>query len=198
MSQTALSSQSNASVLSRFERIALEISAVIDSAIHAGQTVARGTLLMLTVSNSKHRAYFEATVKTSGAFSTGAATATLDISLSPLFANLRVNDVIESTAGAALGTISTINASTGAITLAANSTSNLAAGQKVRVALSQCALASSAGKVLKDEVQVTSDSDAMGVGYFAGVFVQANTTITAAALAALGGYTISSTEARLV
>lgn len=188
----------NANPVSRYESQAVPVGGVIDNAIHlAAELLKRGTLMAKIVSSGKFRAYFEATVKAGGDFANNAVGFTLDAALSPLIGNLRVGDVIESVGGTALGTIATFNATTGVGTLTGNSANNLAAAQKVRITEATVQLGSKSGRILKDEVLMGS-SDEPFVGWIEGFFIQARTTITAAALTALGGKTVSTGEIRLI
>jgi hypothetical protein len=183
-----LASIKNVAIISRFEQVALETALVVDKTIHAaGETLERGTLLG-KLASGKHRAYAEGTVKAGGAFSNAAATFTLDVAVSPIAKHLRVGDVIESVGGTALGTIATYDKVTGVGTLTGNSANNLAAGQKVRIAIATVVLANSKAKVLKNDIECSSDFDAVGVGYFEGVFVKDATTITDAAIAAVSSW----------
>jgi len=188
----------NPALISRFENLAAETSGVVDGNFSGGLTLARGTLMGKIVSTGKFRPYTEGVVKTGGAFATGSTAFTLDQSVAVGPVPFQVGDVIEDSAGNALGTIAAFNPTTGVGALVANSASNLAAGGVVRVALSVLALANGAGRILKDELSVVAGVDALGVGYFEGFFLQANTTVTAAALAAMAGKTIDAGEIRLV
>jgi hypothetical protein len=188
----------NPALLSRFERLAVETSFLIDASISGGLTLARGVLMAKIVSSGKYRPYVEGVVKTGGAFATSSAAFTLDVSQQVGPVPFQVGDVIEDVSGNALGTIASYNALTGVGALAANSAEALAAGGFVRVALASLALAYGAGKILKDEAPVDSANDTLAVGYFEGFFIQANTTVSAAALLAMQGKTIDAGEIRLV
>lgn len=182
-----LASIKNPALLSRHEQLAAETAVMIDSAAHAaGVVLPRGTLVG-KLASGKHRAYAEALTSGSG-FGTGSASFQLDPA-SALIGFLKAGDVIESVAGAALGTILTIVPSTGAGTLVANSASALAAGQSVRIALSVLPLSGLRGKVLKDECQMPADgTDQIVAAYFEAFVVKASTTITDAAIAAAGSW----------
>lgn len=189
-----LSTITNPALVSRHHQLAVEESFTIDNAVHAdGEKILRGTLFGKIVATSKYRAYAEGVV--AGAFAVNSKAFTLSGAAAKHF---RSGDVIQSTASEALGTIDDYDPETGIGTLVANSTTALAAdgSKSVRIPLATLALADSAGKVLKDEVTM-DDTDAIGVGYFEGFLVQSLTTITAAALAALGGVTTDTDEVRL-
>jgi len=188
----------NPALVSRNEHLLAETSILVDKNFHGGQTLKRGALMGKIVSSGKYRAYVEIAVKTGGAFSTAAATFTVDKSTLIGQSDLAVGDVIEDTAGNALGTIATYNPATGVGTLSGNSGSNLAAGGLVRVALSQLSLAKAAGKLLQDETYIDPAQDTVATGWFEGFFIQANSTITAAASTAMGAKNIDTGEIRLV
>jgi hypothetical protein len=188
----------NPALVSRFVELALVSSMLIDRTVHGGEILPRGTVMARIVSSKKYRAYAEGTIKAGGAFSASAPGFTLDVDVSPIAKHLRVGDVIESVSGTALGTIASYNPATGVGTLSGNSAAALAAGQKVRVAKSVLALAKGAGRILQDEVQVSSQNDSSGAAYFCGFFLKSNTTLTDDALSELGGYELEAGEARLV
>ena len=187
----------NPALLSRFEHLAAEAAILIDKSYTDGKTLARGVLMGKQVTGGKYRPYVEAEVKTGGNFATNSTAGTLDLSTQVGPVAFQAGDVIETVAGTAIGTISTINASTGAIVLTGNASNAVSAGTKVRIATSQLALDAGKGKILKDEVQIDG-LDQPAVGYFEGFFIQANTTVTDAALTAMSGKTIDSGEIRLV
>lgn len=188
----------NANPVSRYESQAIPIGGAIDNAIHlSGELLKRGALMAKIVSSGKFRAYFEATVKTANAFGTGAATFGVDLTVSPLAKNLRVGDIVESTAGVTLGTIATWDPVLGTGTLTGNSAAVLAAGNTFRITEATVQLGSKSGRILKDEVLMGSTDEAF-VGWIEGYFIQARTTITTAALTALGGKTVSTGEIRLI
>lgn len=187
----------NPALVSRFDQHALESSALLDKTYQAGVRLKKGALLG-KLGSGKYRAYVEIDVKTGGDFSNAAVGFTLDVATKVGQGDFEVGDVITSVSGTALGTILTYNKTTGVGTLAANSANNLAAGQKVKVSEAVLALGSKAGRILKDEVLVEADQDTPCAAYFEGFFLQANTTVTAAALTTLGGFTIESGEIRLV
>lgn len=193
-------------ILSRFEQLAVFVEGIIDNVVHPeGELMGRGLLLgkitagtVGTVGNL--RAYAEGKVKTGGAFSTGAATFTLDPADSAtkaMIKHFRIGDVIESTGGTALGTILTYNPVTGVGTLTGNSSNNLAAGQGVRVAAANLKISGKAGMILKDEVLMEATNEPV-VGYIEGFFKQSSTTVTAAAATSMNGTNVTSDELRLV
>lgn len=191
-----LANVTNSGTVSRYAELCVLVEGVIDNAIHSGgELLKRGLLLMKTVANGKYRAYAEALVKAGGAFSNASAAFTLDPT-SALVGYFRVGDVIESTSGTALGTIATFSAVTGVGTLTGNAANNLAAGQSVRVAESQAALSGNVGRILEDEILMDASDEAFD-GFSEGFFVQSRTTVTAAALAKLGGYLLTTDEIRL-
>jgi hypothetical protein len=192
---TKLTTITQKALVSRHDQLAVETSFLIDNAVHAsGETLAKGTL-MGKLASGKYRAYAEAFV--SVAFANNAKTFTLDPT-NPACKHFRVGDVIQGTDGTALGTIATFNPATGVGTLVANSTTSFAADgvNAVRIPLATVALASSAGKLLKDEVTM-EDTDLVATGFFEGFFVKSLTTLTAAAMTALGAITIETDEVRL-
>lgn len=188
----------NTALVSRFDHLACETGVLLDKTYQAGVRLLRGALLGKIVSSGKYRAYVEIDVKTGGDFSTVAATFTLDVATKIGQGDFEVGDVITSVGGTALGTILTYNKTSGVGTLAANSANNLAAGQKVKVSEAVLSLANKAGRLLKDETLVAADQDTPVAAYFEGFFLQSQTTVTAAALTTLGGFTIESGEIRLV
>lgn len=189
--------------VSRFEQMAVAVEAIIDNAVHpSGTKLLRGVLLAKIVSGNgtagNYRAYAEGTVKTSGAFSTAAATFTLDpATAGGLIGNFQVGDVIEGTDGTALGTILTYNPVTGVGTLTGNSTSNYTAGNTVRITEASVSIASKNGRILKDEVLMESNNEPAN-GWIEGFFIQSRTTITAAALTKMSGKAVTTGEIRLV
>lgn len=190
-----------ASPLSRQINLAVVIGLVIDLAVHAsGELLLRGALLGKILSGNgtvgNYRAYFEGTVKSGNAFGTSAATFGVDLPNSPLAKNLRVGDVLESTAGVALGTVLTWDPVAGTGTLAANSAAVLAAGNTFRVTEASLSIASKNGKILSDEVLMDANN-APASGWVEGYFIQARTTVTAAALTKMGGANPSTGEMRI-
>lgn len=191
-----LNTITNTALVSRHDRLGVEQSLTIDGVVHAAnEVIPRGTLLAKIVATGKHRAYAEGFV--SGAFATNAKTFTLDPT-NPATKHFRSGDVIQGTDGTVLGTIDTFNPVTGVGLLLSNSTTIFAANgtNAVRVPLATLALADTAGKILKDEVTMDGD-DAVAVGFFEGFFVKSLTTLTAAAIIALGAVEPSTDEVRL-
>jgi hypothetical protein len=190
-----LNTITNPALVSRHDHLAVCESITIDSTVHAdGERLVRGTLLG-KLGSGKYRAYAEAVV--TGAFATNSTAFTLDPA-SKAAKHFRVGDVIESTGGSALGTIATYNPATGVGTLTGNASNALAANgtNAVRIPLATLALGSSAGKLLKDEVDMEG-IDEIAVAYFEGYFVKSLTTLTAAALTAMGAIDVDTDEVRL-
>ena len=187
----------NQGIVSRFDNLALETGVLLDKTYQAGVRLLRGSLLG-QLASGKYRAYCE--IDVSVAFNTANANFTLLVSSKVGQGDLEIGDVITSVGGLALGTVLTYNKVSGVGTLAANSANNLAGGQKVKISEAVLALGSKAGKILKDETYIDANlaADISAAGYFEGFFLQANTTVTAAALTTLGGKTIESGEIRLV
>lgn len=195
---TVTATITNKALLSRFEHLACEAGVLLDKTFQAGIKLLRGDLLGKIVASGKYRAYVEIDVKAGGDFSVASVNFTVDKATKIGRGELAVGDVITSVAGLALGTIATYNATTGVGTLTANSSNALAAGQKVKVSEAVLSIANKAGKIVKDEIDVDASYDVPAVGYFEGFFLQANTTVTAAALTTMGGFTIDAGEIRLV
>lgn len=196
MSSKILNTITNPALVSRQDQLGVETSFTVDgSVLAAGIRILRGTLMGL-LANTKYRPYFESVVTV--AFSTASAAFTLDPT-SPRAAYLVVGDVLEGTDTTALGTVLTYNPLTGAGTLAANSSNNFAADgtKSVRIPLATLALVYPDGKLLKDELDMDG-TDQVGVGFYEGFFVKSLTTLTAAAITAMGAaYTVGTDEVRL-
>jgi hypothetical protein len=185
---------SNSTTISRREDLAVVVEAVIDGTIHPdGDLVRRGAVLAQVVATGKYRAYAEGLVTT--AFATSSTAFAVDPT-EPAAQYFKAGDVIESTAGAALGTIATYNPTTGAGTLAANSAAVLATSGRCRLAAAAYALGSNKARVLQEEVLMSGNDEAVGA-YSEGFFAQSRTTITAAALAAMSAYSPTTGEVRL-
>lgn len=194
---TAIATVRNPVVVSRFDELALAKKIALDKTYQAGLKLYRGDLLG-KLASGKYRAYVEIDVKASGDFGTGSANFTLDVATKIGRGELAVGDVITSVAGLALGTILTYNTTTGVGTLAANSANVLAAGGKVKVSNSVLQIDGKQGVILMDETDVAAAYDTSCSGWFEGFFLQANTTVTAAAATTMGAKAIDSGEIRLV
>lgn len=191
-----LGSMANKSLVSRDLRLAVVRGLVIDNSVHPkDELIYRGTLMGKLVSGGKYRAYAEGTVQTT-AFATNSVNFQVDPSGSTA-KHFRVGDVIESTGGSALGTIATFNPNTGVGTLTANSTNALSVGNTIRIATSVLSISGADGKLLQDDIKMEAN-DMPVPGYVEGYFVYASTTVTSAAITAMGAHALlSGTELRL-
>lgn len=185
-------------LLSRRDDLAVSVGVVIDGAVHEDEMLKRGYLLAKIIASGKYRAYAEADVAVGGDFSTGADTFTLEAGQEGA-KHFRVGDVLESVAGAALGTIATYNPATGAGTLTGNSSNNLADGNGVRITEASVSLGSKNGRVLKNEMVIEGTEDKPEASYSEGFFTEARIpNLTDAAKTSLGTSAPSSGELRLL
>lgn len=165
----------NRQVVARAAHLAVVLSLVIDSSIHAGEKLIQGQFLAKQA-NGKYRAYAEAEVTT--AFGAASTEFAVDPA-GPMAKHFRVGDVIESTTGTALGTIATYNPATGVGTLAANSANALAIGQNIRIAESVASLGTGKGRLLAEKVEMGL-TDEVASGYAEGFMVKTSYTTDAA------------------
>jgi hypothetical protein len=170
----------NNQVVSRASHLAIPLSLIVSSLIHANDDLPAGSF-MAKMANGKYRAYAEGDVTT--AFNTANANFAIDPA-GPLARHFRTGDALESVAGVALGTILTYDKVTGVGTLSANSAANLAAGQKVRITEASASLGSGKGRLLSSRVQL-DDADYVASGYSEGYMAKTSLT-TDAAIAKVG------------
>lgn len=192
-------------IISRRSDLAVAVDLVIDSSVMPNVTlptiISRGEVLAKYIPNDasahvgKYRPYPESNCL--AAFAANSTAFSLDPTLRGA-AWFVPGDVIEGVDGTVLGTIQSYNPATGAGVLVANSVSAYGgAGQAVRIAQANWSLASKAGLILEDEELVEAALDLPCAGYREGFFVQSLTSLTAAAITALGAYAVTPNEIRV-
>lgn len=191
-------------IISRNPDLAVALNILLDSTVMPAypQVINRGEVLAKYVPSDasahvgKYRPYAESNC--TSAFSTGSAAFSLDptIRASQWFLP---GDVIEGVDGTALGTIATYDPLTGEGTLTGNSSNAYGSGgQAVRLAVAKWTLGNKLGMILQDETLVEASGDDVPVaGWREGFFVQSRTSLTAAAITALGAYVETPGEVRI-
>ena len=195
MSPRLLGDIKTVAILSRYEHLAVAMNCIIDSSVmpvsSAGlpQIINRGEVLAAYVPDDesdhvgKYRPYAESVV--AGAF----AENSVNFTLTPAQRGAQwfiPGDVIETTAGVAIGTIATYNPATGVGTFTEDSEAVVAIGASVRLVSTNWGLANKLGLILEDEVLVEYEFDLPTSAYREGFFNQSMTSLTTAAIASLG------------
>jgi hypothetical protein len=193
-------------IISRFSNLAVTLNCLLDSSvmpvastvdtiINRGEVLAKYVPSDSSAHVGKYRPYAESNV--TAAFATNSINFTLDASIRSA-AWFIPGDVIEGVDGTALGTIATYNPATGVGTLAANASNAYGSGgQAVRLAAANWTLGSKLGLILVDECIVEAGVDQPVAGYREGFFVQSLTSLTAAAITALGAAVETPGEVRI-
>lgn len=181
-------------IIARRADLAVAQECLLDNAfVPANTVINRGELLMKSQANGLFRPYAES--NTSVSFSNAAKTFTLDASIRASV-NFQVGDVIEGVDATVLGTIASYNPLTGVGALVANSTSNYAAPNAVRVAKANFAVNNKQGLILQDEVIMGAD-DLPVSAFREGFFVKSRTSLTASAISELAAVEETSNEVRI-
>jgi hypothetical protein len=197
----------NPALVSRFDRLAVKVDTIIDSAVHgAGERLIRGTLLALGLAGGGAA---PVNAGKSVAYAEGATGATAFSNASINF-SISIADPTDKTAyffrpgmritkldGTLVGTVATFDPTTGLGTLTGDAAVNVATGLRVQLSAVDYGVDYINGGLLEDDVAMDGTHDEPVSMFIEGFFNKAGTSLTAQAITAMGAKSFASGEVRL-